>query len=128
MPKRVKGTHAFHALQQSHRAALSMPALLSKGKGKEKGRERGREGRGKGRRRRLTWNLMTTVTTTTTNQPLSFLHLCPLAPSLHLPLPLSQLPLVVNANTLPWMMTALCCPVHSTVQAKNKSHILVPLQ
>jgi hypothetical protein len=39
MPKRVKGTHAFRASQQSHGAALSMPAPLSKGKGKGKGKE-----------------------------------------------------------------------------------------
>jgi hypothetical protein len=48
MPKRVKGTHAFCASQQSHGAASSMPAPLSKGKGKEKGKGKGR-GKRKGK-------------------------------------------------------------------------------
>jgi hypothetical protein len=50
MPKRVKGTHAFRASQQSHGAALSMPAPLSKGKGKEEREGEGEErGKGKGK-------------------------------------------------------------------------------
>ena len=81
-------------------------------------RARERE-RGKRMSRSKGWRLMMTVRTTVirmTTQPLSFLHhRCPLVSSIHLPPPLSQLPLAINANTLPWVMTAPCGPVCPTV-------------
>ena len=81
-------------------------------------RARERE-RGKRTSRSKGWRLMTMVRTTAirmTTQPSSFLHhWCPLVSSIHLPPPLSQLPLAINANTLPWVMTAPCELVRPTV-------------
>jgi hypothetical protein len=42
MPKRVRGTHAFRALQQSRGAASNIQASSSEGKGKEKGKGKGK--------------------------------------------------------------------------------------
>ena len=54
MTKRVRGTHAFHASQQSHGAASNIQVLSSEGKEMEKGKRKGkgkekdkRKGKGK---------------------------------------------------------------------------------
>jgi hypothetical protein len=85
-----------------------------KGKGKEKDKGKGK-GKGTGVDLELNDNDNNNDKPTTSlppHGPLLFLQ--------HLPLHLSQLPLSLSANTLPWMRMAPICLVHTTSVAAAK--------